>query len=1469
MTGPNVYDPSYYGGTGTAYQQQAALFNAERDKLVQQLLQQHGLLPTQQQPAPTQPMVKAATTPPADSWKDDELLGAAKFWGMPDAAVAAMPRDQLVGVLNDLQKKARPVDMSAAALPLTSRMGAEVGIGAALALTEGLHNLPIIGPALGRIEALHKANIYLHSLDTANRQMSPDIPAPFMTGAKWTGNLAAMAYPAEAAWAVAGRAGALVPFLSKASPIVRAAVQGAGSSALLMGGNEDFQNSPGSTLALGAGLGALVPAASALWKAMSPAIAGANTKVLGAFLRPDILPEGFTPNAPDIGPPTPLSGPPEGFAGGSTAPGAIATMPLTEAPLPKGFSTNEISENAAALNKTGIITGSPTLPEAAASTHIDETTVAKAAMESNPGGTSLVEAIADPAKFMQDMVDSPYAANVRFAKGKGGQQLDALISDQKITDAMVKEYEATGVYSGQQVSTRGGMQGTVESIVGNRAKVRFLNTDTIFEASTDALSPSVLSPGVREAPAMWESFKKYAQQKAIEDSAAMSGGQVVPEQLDTLLQQNRPQYLQDYLQKAGVTRKGDVARITSYFNRRYVEDYKALAPAESLASEKGIQDAQNAADGPNKVSPLGQLDEHAAAKGFVASPRADGGIDLIDTTVSASKTDPITVKMDGLESAADWLTKTNRELPDITPAADIPLETVGMHYQGAPQAPNMNGEAQARIPGAIAELATGEDAGLGELAARAAGNPSLGKLQNLYINGMTNLSSMRKLFASMDEFGSQAKLGDTFTPFKDYSNLSTAVNLQHNYEEPLQEAAHQVLSDIRVANRRSGLWSQMYLIEDPAARAATAAAKGLNPAEIAAFDKMPAFWNKLFGETGLAAEREIKGYLPMLQKMQSTGDFSAMQRWGGVSPESEAFFEFVRNGVVNSRELDPEVLMNTYIKTLSWNKHVASTFEDIATRWNGISKDVPELAPAANIVKNWLQVVRYGYQPGQDMMLDFAHGVAQKLIGPGVSRQQARQLVNYGLNASYSSLMGYRLDLAARDLQQIWLALPRAGGSLIKTMAKYLTGSNADRQALWAAAVDDNMVNLQHPRSLAPGATRPLEQAAYDPSELAAGTPSAREVALGKISATIEDMTPNAIKSDPRLRPGYIYGKQGEIVRMLVGQAAKSQALDALQTFRAAGAAGDMARLMTESKANTFFPAVGREFQRIVGTGNDNEAAAFLGRQLADASQFKYGIVNSPVMSRTVTGKLLSQLGTYPLYYTQYLGEALGGSAPIAAKVATAATIGTVSAAFYAASKATGWNFNKMNPFTGLTFTGGPVYELAQKGLTAASGLVNQATGQAGPDSPAPPSLGGVAGAAANLFNPAAGIMRTAGGIQQAVNSPYPGQALLRLGTTGETSIASDLNEQMMPQAQAQFMQSLQPIQSPMSVGRVGLPASQIPQQPVVNPPEIRGGQATAPLGDSTVALTAQRNHYDGAAQQLRQQRMPEEQIKRILGERP
>src|SRR5436190_2135518 len=83
--------------------------------------------------------------------------------------------------------------------------------------------------------------------------------------------------------------------------------------------------------------------------------------------------------------------------------------------------------------------------------------------------------------------------------------------------------------------------------------------------------------------------------------------------------------------------------------------------------------------------------------------------------------------------------------------------------------------------------------------------------------------------------------------------------------------------------------------------------------------------------------------------------------------------------------VDARVLWNTYLNGLGFKMHMADVWQPIISKWNSIARMTLEdgstpLKPLADIFLNWADIVRYGFKPGNDAVLNTAHAVLNTLI---------------------------------------------------------------------------------------------------------------------------------------------------------------------------------------------------------------------------------------------------------------------------------------------------------------------------------------------------------------------------------------------------------------------------------------------------------------------------------------------------------
>jgi hypothetical protein len=1454
--------------------------------------QQQSLAGAQQYAGTTRPMIQQAP-PADSYWSDPDLVGAAVYWGMPEETARQMPRTALEQFVNSHRQSSHLDESWGSLPAQLASLPAMFAVGVGQSLTGGLTRLPIIGESLKRMEILQQADMELRKLEEGVRATTPASQEILNTVIEGGGHLAGLWFPGQAAWALAGRLGRVSTYLNESRHAMAAFQGGLstwmleGNSDLykqhpyLMTGGGMLLGTAGEALIepMGKAITALQnrtvksfvpdfllrPKKSPIDESLAAmeipvnvnhppeqaVIDAANAGDPSAMALLDDMRR--TRNVPEINPAPlqrdvsgmeiplrtgqkPVSDP---FVEGETwwanstseakqgwidrPVGTTTWFDLTRAEQTQALErigynmrgepaidVEGAGQLSTAMNKAAIVTESPIFPELVNRTQLDDITVAEAAIATNPGGSNIVQGVSDPAAFASSVAPKGY--NVAFAQH--GKRLDAIVSDLPITNKMIAEYESFGVYVGQKVVSPGGIEGTVQFVDKSDAVVQDMFSGQTHKFKLKDLHNNPISVGNSEVPHLWEGFQLYTLRKLEETSAAM-GGAITPAQLQAVKAQNITKWSADFLTDMGIVVPGDRARILQYFDDRFVNDFKTLVPRETAETATATATARRT-QANIEQPPLQRSDELLATKGFVVIP--DKGGYLIKDVSGLSRAE---IRFESLDAAEEAIRNTQRELPDITPPSDVPVQIIPMHLREATQGANTNASSFSKTLESIVENAEGGAGnfvgGPPPVANAASGN--VGRMKNQWTDGFLRWRPARRFFSQIDEALHEANLPTNISA--DYDGISNLVTIHHNNMHPFMDRLTDITRQIKTNRLVSGEWGRFWMAGS--GREAMARSANIPEAEIKLFAEFDQLLQDVGGDVASA-----RSYFAHIASRQS--DPAMVGRAFDDFPLGDAtrpFSTYQKKGNLNLREFDPRHVGEGYIRSVFYQKDLAGPVEAIRGKWDALSK-IEEMKPASGIMKNWLDIIENGYHAEDDLALDVLHGTLRTLLGPEVSRSQAKELFNFGLNATHAGLLGFRFHVMARDSLQLLFAIPRAGTDLLNVMRKAMVSPEYIKE-IFNDALDAGAISLQSPRMAAPGSfAGELEAASagLPPREL-----GVRMRTAAKVTGAVRDLMPSWLRDtrDSPLHAMYFYGKQSEFMKAMVYTAGKNKAEVALAEFRAAGPAGDMQKLLKDTGARTYDPSWVRQFERIVATGADDKAAQFLGRQLADATQFKYGVTESPWVAKSLTGRVAMQMGNYSLQYFQYLRESISAGMRVArttgdvsdlAKFLT--TMGTVTAGLEVATRETGWNFRWMNPYFGLGFTGGPLIGAVADISRGASTMFQQQQGRPVQERVVNAGVQAAERTAINM-NPLGGLIRTAEGIGQAVESPYPGQTIGRLLITGEMGVGTEVNRWAMPQAQQFFQQSIQPMPSPVSATQQGVPGP-APQQPVTMPQMIQGG---------------------------------------------
>lgn len=380
----------------------------------------------------------------------------------------------------------------------------------------------------------------------------------------------------------------------------------------------------------------------------------------------------------------------------------------------KPLSVADAAEEAITLSHHTTLLESPAIAEMAVQPTFDHADVAVAAVAANPGQINLIRNVGDVAQTVARLTRqqagktlSPTQFRVIEREVNGKVTHDILISDGlPITNKRVAQYKEHGLFEGQQAKTafgndvvvKGFQQAYQRSPAGSQMMVEVYSP---YSKNTYLIYPEELFPGETSfggaegvgpgAEKIYKHLKVYTESVMNEEMA--SAGLPAVGWLDEPTTSQLPRMLEDFLTQNKIMNPTTRNAITNYVDLRRAQEFKASAPAEDLAFAEQI--ANEVAELPQKLLTPGAwwegnlakpavepmlaypitltMADVASTKGLKWLPDADGEGGVIQDRLS-----DLEILMESEDAAAEFITRFNREMPDITPNSDVPMEIMDM-----------------------------------------------------------------------------------------------------------------------------------------------------------------------------------------------------------------------------------------------------------------------------------------------------------------------------------------------------------------------------------------------------------------------------------------------------------------------------------------------------------------------------------------------------------------------------------------------------------------------------------------------------------------------------------------------------------------------------------------------------------------------------------------------------------------------
>jgi hypothetical protein len=806
-----------------------------------------------------------------------------------------------------------------------------------------------------------------------------------------------------------------------------------------------------------------------------------------------------TPQGPTLLGPIPNEPPPR--------PDIPSDSPWTIEPL----THEEAAATGDVMSKQATIMESATLPQALAKAEIGDAQVVQAARDLNPAGVSIVRGVMTPLRVIEEA-----GPGVTFVQRPNGW--DALVGD--VTPKQVKEFTDYGVFTGQKVVTA--TTGIEAEITGFSRGMVTLKREggPPLRMRPENILPSRFSGPVVKAPDLWQGFKQdllsYMNYEA--EGAGMTP---VLDMNDPRVPGMLAERMGDFLTRNGITDPAVRQAVDADFNHRWVQDLRELDyETKNLQDEllNAAVEAHNEVEASDSHHIVQSLEEVAEKRGFIWLTKPEQGGVLKDTINPGAPEVPLETD----EAAREFLARTDRTLPDYTPASDVPLDVANMVPADLGREPRLATEDFADNLKATVTRANTEDvAEVGDLILGAGGGGGMGTLPpggppaGGYQPGgrgetlpeqfaRMRRSDPSKVHALQEQFkglldnhlrytryamlNGERMLTETGLDagrmWKHYDDLAVAhdqaaregAQWLNEWGDIMRQFPRKILRDgtvtrtheIQDTNARISTWDQLRRLSKYEYDEATVAR--IIKADDLITDFNHRFFTNLVGDPAyaLTMDREIYRYMSHVRARQAQGiqDPYAVP---GMNPNVEFFAEHARQNNLQFRVMDARELGNHMVRAAMFKKYEAGPWQQAVEAWH-LDRPLEEgnspiPLPFRQYMADYLQLSRFGFDPRGELAVRGIQSVMGRVLKTPVTMREAQHMLNMPSGAMYMSMLAGRASIFFRDAIQPLMALAKVEMPYMgSTYGKVLKGAGQR-----ISRTDENVLRDMYQRGLQGG----------------------------------------------------------------------------------------------------------------------------------------------------------------------------------------------------------------------------------------------------------------------------------------------------------------------------------------------------------------------------------------------------------------
>jgi len=472
-------------------------------------------------------------------------------------------------------------------------------------------------------------------------------------------------------------------------------------------------------------------------------------------------------------------------------------------------------------------------------------------------------------------------------------------------------------------------------------------------------------------------------------------------------------------------------------------------------------------------------------------------------------------------------------------------------------------------------------------------------------------------------------------------------------------------------------------MHDPAA--AKVLASKMNPQIAVAADNLDGIYKTYFREQGFVDDDVDDFWRAMQSLREKNGDFLAHGQTRKMSKIEKSMEVELRTGeiMMDDREWDFAAIAERLIRTHSKQKHVGPAWNVVKAEFDALDASGTAPVELMGMFEKYMGQVKHAPDHFQITMARAMNQMTQKITGKSLPPGEMRSPVEAFLTTNYFVNMAWNTGTALRNyMQPVMTVYPILGK----------THFGAGYGEAWKAFNSKELMERYAKLGVISRDVEPMAAAAIRQEMGAAGTRITGGGKFQDMKREFTDMGWTAFRSAENsnrimsykamLDSAKEHGKKFMAREISWNQFHEASRLDFLDTLNG---------------------PIGIQIRDLMHAGKLEKAAHIMALRFTEKTQFIYRRGNTPLIMQSTVGRLLGQYGTWPSWYTSYMGDMVFQGSRKNRLKSVSRWVGANAAIMGVGSQVFGVDTARWAFFSPMGYAGGPIKDLAVNSAAALS----------------------------------------------------------------------------------------------------------------------------------------------------------------------